>query len=391
MRWECLAAILLGLVGTGCGSKGAGPAARGDHLLVRTDRISVPAGEEAFVCYAKTLEEDLVVDRIDYAARPLVHHLLLVQATAREPEGLSACPVLFRPSWLMLFGAATADASLELPPGVGIVLPKGTQILIQLHVLNTGTSPASDVAEIALRKSPRRDVETVGLFAFGTSRIELPPRQGSAVTHACTLREDVRVFAVVPHMHYLGTSLSFEIGASDSELREVYRREPWSFDDQYLEPLVLDLRAGTRTRVTCSYHNPTDRTVTFGESSNDEMCYLVTFARGRRGIQACDDGAAVDVPRDPRAGTCGEQTPNGRGIGSRCTRGGGECAAGLACSLDQPQAPPDSPGFCLEIGGCQVTADCGGGWATCCAPAQAGGLVNICIPEACRPADCVPK
>jgi hypothetical protein len=383
--------IIVGSLLFACSGPPGGSVSTAEAFLFRTEPFVLRGGEERFLCYAHTLGEELVVDRIDFGSNRLVHHLLLIQTTVAEPEGFSECAVLFRPGWLPMFGAATAATRLQMPEGVGMVLPRGTQILLQLHLLNPAPTEARGVVEVALHKSARRDVESVGLVAFGRPELMLPPRQASQSVHTCSVPEALEIFAVLPHMHYLGKSLVFEIGSSDSELREVYRRQPWSFDDQYLDPITLSLPRGTRARVTCTFENTTDRTVTFGESSNDEMCFLVTFARGRRGLEGCEPGSAPLFPPDPRAGTCGEQAPNARGIGASCSAGGGQCGSDLACSLDQPQAPPDSPGFCLQIGGCQTTADCGGGGATCCAPAQAGGLINICIPEACRPADCLPK
>ncbi|MGE0326967.1 MAG: hypothetical protein AB7S68_31880, partial [Polyangiaceae bacterium] len=132
----------------------------------------------------------------------------------------------------------------------------------------------------------------------------------------------------------------------------------------------------------------------FGESSNDEMCFLVGFAKNRTSLDGCltfGGGGDLDggVPPDPDAGVCGEQQENSSGIGRACSKGGGECASGQVCSSDQGQTPDGSPGFCLKIG-CSATADCGGGGATCCAPAEGGGVIKICVPEACRPADCIP-
>jgi hypothetical protein len=151
-------------------------------------------------------------------------------------------------------------------------------------------------------------------------------------------------------------------------------------------------------RTTCTYNNPSNAAVTFGESTKDEMCYLVSFVTGGGApLSGCvnqmppdmGDGGIPDGgwPANPDAGTCGSQTANAKGIGAPCTKGGNECATGLTCTLDQGSSPP---GFCLEIGGCKTTADCGGGGVTCCAPAQGGGLIDICIPEACRPSNCQP-
>ena len=123
---------------------------------------------------------------------------------------------------------------------------------------------------------------------------------------------------------------------------------------------------GSHTRITCHYDNPTNQSVAFGESSFDEMCFLIGFARKKGAeLDGCvnlgDPVGDGGVPPSPDAGVCGEQQPNSLGIGAACTAGGNECGAGLSCSADQDQAPAGSTGFCLKIGGCNAQADCGGG------------------------------
>ena len=42
----------------------------------------------------------------------------------------------------------------------------------------------------------------------------------------------------------------------------------------------MKLEAGQYSRVTCNYDNTTDRTVTYGESTLDEMCFIGMFSVG---------------------------------------------------------------------------------------------------------------
>lgn len=90
---------------------------------------------------------------------------------------------------------------------------------------------------------------------------------------------------------------------------------------------------------------------------------------------------------DASAGTCGEHAINSVGIGAACNKGGGECEPGTLCSADQSSKGGEI-GICIMIG-CNFTRACGG--VTCCASAEAGGIINICIPEACCAPDCAPK
>jgi hypothetical protein len=122
------------------------------------------------------------------------------------------------------------------------------------------------------------------------------------------------------------------------------------------------------------------------------MCYLVGYVRGKEGAFGCASlsGPPPDGGVDSGPPLACMPTANAKGIGGPCTKGGNECKNGLSCTADQSQsAAAGDAGFCISIGGCTTTADCGGGNVTCCAPAEGGGAINICIPESCRPSTCV--
>jgi len=403
-RASSLALVLA--LGVGCSKStspssagGAGGASSTGSFTLTTDSFTVPAGAEEYLCYAQTLTEDLAVDQFTYDTTPVVHHMLVARTLAPEPNGLSVCNVLFKTSWVPLFGAGKGDASLVAPSGNGYVLPKGTQMLFQLHLLNTTTSAVTEKATVRMGLSPTPNPSPVGIYAFGTEAITLPPHQTTSIVNDCTTSDDVEAFEWYPHMHQLGTAISLQVGTSANDLKTVYEQGPWNFNDQHMDAKSIHIPAGSFTRTTCTYTNPGADTVSFGETSADEMCYLVSFVTNpTTSLNGCvnqtppsdggtGDGGPPDYPTNPDAGACGAQTANSKGIGAACTQGGNECASGLTCSLDQGSSPP---GFCLEIGSCKTSADCGGGGATCCAPAEGGGLIDICIPEACRPTDCKP-
>jgi hypothetical protein len=353
-----------------------------------TPEITVPAGQEKYVCFARTLDEDLSVDRFDFEGQTVVHHVFLSKTIVPEPDGISECNVIFKQTWLPMFVTGAGTASLEYPSGAATVLHKGTQIVLQLHLLNASTNDAVRSASVVMRRSPLTNPDPVGVYAFGTQKISLPPKAASNVVDECKPNEDVEAFATLAHLHKLGTALHFSVEGDDGSMQEVVNRDPYVFDAQFIEDKPIVAKKGKNSKVTCSYDNTTDHVVGFGESSNDEMCYLIAYVRGKEGAFGCSPPPVQ--PGDGGVQAC-MPTENSAGVGARCTQEGDECKEGLTCSLDQSPSSDGTPGFCLRIGGCTTTADCGGGDATCCAPAEAGGAINICIPESCRPATCAVK
>jgi hypothetical protein len=280
-------------------------------------------------------------------------------------------------------------------------LPKGTQLLMQLHLLNATSDDVSSSLAVDMRTVAQTSSEA-GIYGFGTTLITLPPNAETTVTNFCTVEEDVDIFAVFPHMHTLGKSLTFEVGPDADHLHEEYRIDPWDFGNQFIAPHPLQLHPGDVTRTSCTFDNTRAEVVEFGESTTDEMCFFTAFRTDYLGLAGClelggwakytpaadagagDAGGGTNDVVDPDA--CATVSANDQGIGASCTASGNECATGLSCTADvNPSSSSD--GICIQVGGCTTSSDCGSG-ASCCAPAQAGGALTICVPTPCRPVDC---
>ncbi len=388
-------AVIGALLATGCADAADDQSADGHRVwrTFETPPLTVEAGTERYACVSITQVEGMTIDRFEFDGAAVVHHYLLSKALAPEPEGVAECDVLFRTTWLPLMAGGTGPGQVDAPAGAGYQVSAGDQLILQLHLLNPGVSDVEDTIGIRMRLTDAVEVEPVGLFAFGTTALSLAPNALGSSSHTCVIDEtsDIKIFAALPHMHTLGTRLVFEHGPSEDALVERFRVDPWDFDQQVIEPLDLTLKPGDVTRVTCEFDNTTDATVTFGESTFDEMCFFVTFATGAPDL--LDGCLELTTQVDPggdafpeRTGPCGSEPANASGIGAACTAGGAECLGGTTCTADQPGG--DGTGFCMTIGSCGSHADCGGGSAVCCSPAQGGGLIQICLPNNCRPDDC---
>ncbi len=374
---------------TPAGAASAPDGGPGSAYVIQTPSVSIAASSEKYLCYAVTLDQDLAVDSFSFAAKDYVHHMFFSRTTAPEPEGLSECNVVFKTTWIPLFLAGKGATSLQYPAGDANVLPKGTQLVLQLHLLNASAQPQTLDVALSLGRSTVPDPVPVGLYAFGTTNISLPPMQPSSVTSVCTTTQDVSSFALFAHEHQLGTKLTFEVMDAKGQYQMAYQRDPFSFNDQAMERIHLTIPKGTTTRTTCSYDNTTSSTVAFGESSLDEMCYLAMFVPGMTGAFGCVTAPPSDAGAGGADGGACTPTANSIGVGAACTAAGGQCPSGLSCSTELQASAKGAPGFCMKVG-CMGASDCGSG-ATCCSPAQSGGAVNVCLPGGCVPADCTIK
>ena len=338
--------------------------------------FTVPAGEERYLCFSETLDEDLWVDNITVVSKPVVHHVVYSQTTSPDPEGVWECDVLFQNNWMPVFVAGTGDASLTMPEGAGHVLKKGTQLTVQLHLLNATMDDVTETVPIHLRKLSAEPENPVQVVVFGSTSIALPPGESADVVSHCSSDSNMTLFSVFPHMHLLAQKMIVEAGPDDDSMVEIFRSDPYDFDQQSLSPLDLRIEAGDRVRVTCSYDNHLDQTVTFGESTTNEMCFFIGFAtEATHQFAGCIGGSGAEdfVPEG-----CGSDPPNDIGLGASCTAGGGECASGLMCTEDVPQM--EGINTCIGMG-CEASADCGQDGVCCSIPAA--GDVTLCLPPSC--------
>jgi hypothetical protein len=258
-----------------------------DLFAWSTEEFSLDAGQERYLCFASTLAENLVVSGYHVAGQPFAHHLIFSRARAPEPEGFAECDIAFRNTWETLFIAGTGDTMLEFPADAGHQLTAGTQLVAQLHLLNASDAPVSGSVTIDMRRSSVANPRPVSSFIFGTAAVQLPPGQTTEVVGTCPMWQPVQLIAGFPHMHLLGTSLTFEVGTSAGPMREVFKRDPFSFDDQRIEMLDVSIAAGDVSRVRCTFDNTLDEAVDYGESTRNEMCYFVGFAVDRPSMSAC--------------------------------------------------------------------------------------------------------
>lgn len=265
---------------------------RDDEVVFKTEQYELEPGEEKFICYATSLDEDVSVSSYRHEGLPTLHHLVFARTLAPEDDGMFECDVLFKLTWEPVYLAGAGSSSLEFPRDAAHKLTAGTQLLSQLHLLNASDKPATGALEVHMTRSTAPLAAPVNVYLFGNWNVSLPPQQASTVDATCALFEPIRLIAAFPHMHYLGTKLTFEVDRQGQGMRTVYERSPYDFDDQRMDPLELTLAPGDVTRTTCHYENTTDEVVTFGESTFDEMCFLVGFA-----VREGQGGCFVGIPQ----------------------------------------------------------------------------------------------
>ncbi len=227
---------------------------------------TMPPGTEGYTCVRKTVTEDLYVNGFE-AIIPLgTHHTLLTMGDPNGPDGVTACSA-GENRLLSVFGSGVGSDPI-------LKIVKGTQLLLNLHLFNTGSDEIKGTSGTRIRTIAPSDVKVLaeGILA-GTIALDIPPGQTTVHTGYCTMSSAVTLFAVAPHMHMLG--IHARVAAESAAAGESMLFDgPYDFNEQsyhLIAPVPLD--KGDRVRVECTHRNTTGNDVTFGESTLSEMCF----------------------------------------------------------------------------------------------------------------------
>lgn len=182
-------------------------------------------------------------------------------------------------------GYLPGDAPLELSEGDGVLLPKGSALLLQVHYHKETGEEARDLTRVGVRTSKAPVTRRVHGGAVDDCTFRIPAgADNHPVEASLVLKEDVSILSMSPHMHLRGKD--FKVWAelpdgSELAILEIPRYDfNWQLTYVAAEPIALP--AGTRLRTRAHYDNSAgnpfnpDPTVDveWGEPTTDEMMLM---------------------------------------------------------------------------------------------------------------------
>jgi hypothetical protein len=293
MRAAIVAALLAGCGGGDAPSSPDAPAIPDGYtrLIGRTWTLG-PGDLDTYRCVRFTVPEDTYVTNIIAQAPLGTHHTLLTfadNAATRGEDGEQNCGVATS-GMVMLYASGVGTDPLDLPEGVGVKIAAGQQIHLNLHLFNATDGELSGETAILVKAQPAPPPMLAEMVFAGRFQFFIPADPGPfSVTGGCTSSRDFELFALWPHQHQIGTHQKVTIGGT------TLLDTPFSFEEQQYYLVSHRVRQGDRIEVTCTWENDTGRAVTFGESSEDEMCFSGMYRYPAEGANLfeCTDGASL--------------------------------------------------------------------------------------------------
>jgi hypothetical protein len=258
-------------------------------------------GRDVYQCFVvpTNFTEDRYVSAVQVKPgnTAVVHHVILyldttgrarqLDAATPEPGYTSFGGPGFPPAGT-LGGWAPGNFPRMLPDGVGVRLPKGADVVIQVHYHRTG-KPEVDRTQVGIYFAKTEIEKRMRVYSV-RAKLRIPPGEADYETEGSLppLPADVTLLQIMPHMHLLGREMTVTARLPDGTEKKLVRVPDWDFNWQttyrFKEPVKMP--RGTVIHMTARYdnsennvHNPSKppRWVTWGEQTTDEMCMAFLY------------------------------------------------------------------------------------------------------------------
>jgi hypothetical protein len=285
-----------------------------DHVLEMPEAFTVPArASDIYRCFLipTSFPEDRWVTKVEFAPgdRKLVHHILSFIDTTSAAEELDRAdpgpgyPCFGSPRFLPAGGLSGWAPGLEprvMDAGVGMLLPKGATVVLQMHYNNDATESRVDRTRMALHFATGPIEQRQRGIAVVNRAFTIPPGErryevrGSFTVPA---GRDMHANTIAPHMHLLGREMKVTATYPDGSVRPLIHIDDWDFNWQgnYTFARPIPLPAGTQIDMVAVFDNSAEnprqptrppRPVSWGDGTIDEMAIVfigITVDRERIG------------------------------------------------------------------------------------------------------------
>jgi hypothetical protein len=228
-----------------------------------------------------------------FQSEPGGHHTVLYYTTFTQPPGTTReCTETDMASFRFITGNDGAGAANEAPGNLVYRIPKGAQLVLNHHYLNTTDQVLRGQAAMNVKFADPGNYTPSGSTAFLDTNIHV--QEGlSTFESTCTIDRTMKMWFLIPHMHRWGTHMNVDLirGDQTESLFDVPWDESYTFHPPELrkdpaEPMTLV--PGDQMRIKCQWNNDSGKVLDFGF----EMC--VAFGQfvddTEMGGFACDGG-----------------------------------------------------------------------------------------------------
>lgn len=268
----------------------------------------VQPDQEIFLCYHVTLPNTAEFDVgafQSYMSAQSSHHFIVFQqsdtglfAGAPEPNGTIQSCGFAGGTWVYATSTPGAVVTSTMPEGVGLPFAAGTQLVLNMHFINTGTTVLYPKVKLNILEAVNVKYKAGVMVSFNRS-IDVPAATATGpgmqtVSGTCTAPVGSKFFSMSTHTHKHATAAIVNFVSAGSA-QPIVHTGP---DDAYPAPQqpgtgtdwehpgvslwdgpdFLTVKQGDSFTYSCSYTNTASTPVTVGETAaSNEMCMAIGY------------------------------------------------------------------------------------------------------------------
>ncbi len=283
-----------------------GGLSRIDHTLEMTAAYLPEAEPDDYRCFLFDWPAGstyLTGYEVDIGNKDVVHHVVVYVSPpglaesyrsldeADEGEGYSCFggPGIVdndQADWLG--GWAPGGISGDFPEGTGIHVEEDSVVIVQMHYNVENAGPQPDQSSIRVMVDDAVDhpgqIQPWANPAWLSSTLMELPAQTEDISHGFSFAPggDYLLWTSNLHMHELGKNARLAIDRADGSEDCMLQIDDWDFSWQrsyrFEEPKLIE--DGDAISLECTWDNPTDEDIYWGDGTGDEMClgtFLITL------------------------------------------------------------------------------------------------------------------
>ncbi|HLK37954.1 MAG TPA: hypothetical protein VKU41_14435 [Polyangiaceae bacterium] len=255
----------------------------------------VAPGQEIFPNFCVTVPKDVQVGGYQsWMSAGSSHHFIVYKGGTASPGGQCA----FAFNWIYASSTPGQVITENMPPGVGMAIAANTQLVLNMHFINPGSTTLSAKIKFNLLFAKNVQYQAGTMISFNTS-INIPAATASGpgtqtVSGTCTAPVGAQFFTMSTHTHkhatdawveYVHNGQATEIVHTGATANYPADQEPGTGTDWehpgvglWTAPNFLTVQSGDSFNYHCSYSNTGPSPVTVGETAaTNEMCMAVGY------------------------------------------------------------------------------------------------------------------
>ncbi|MCX6218203.1 hypothetical protein [Spirosoma sp.] len=191
----------------------------------------------------------------------------------RNPDNsLNILTALTMSNHVYLAGSQAQYQDYVFPEGMALLIPAGASFDLNSHFVNKTAAVRKGEAQINLYTVDKSKVKNiVQTLDLSNTSLSLPANTRVTLTKTFTFSKPRKVLTLTSHMHKLGEKFVIKIvgGARNGEI--VYTSTDWENPEIITFKIPIDLQKGEGLMSEITYNNTTNKAVSFGLTSEDEM------------------------------------------------------------------------------------------------------------------------